>query len=90
MYTLVSHLIVIETAVIIETTLPGLSGRETTKKATPAAPELFMFWSGIYREILPHHPIENKPYVDSNGKEREDIFVIFLVCAKLSVSSLCL
>lgn len=90
MYTLVSHLIVIETAVVIETTLPGFSGRETTKKATPAAPEFFMFWSGIYREIPPPRPIENKPYVGSNGKEWGDIFVIFLVCAKLSVSLLCL
>lgn len=65
MYTLVSHLIVIETAVVIETTLPDFSGRETTKKATPAAPELFMFWSGIYKAIPSPHPhsIENKPYI---------------------------
>lgn len=56
MYTLVSHLIVIETAVVIETTLPDFSGRETTKKATPAAPELFMFWSGIYKAIPPPTP----------------------------------
>lgn len=50
MYTLVSHLIVIETAVVIETTLPGFSGREATKKATPAAPELFVLVWHLQRD----------------------------------------
>lgn len=72
-----------------ETTLPGSCDREMTERSKPS--QLSVASGSVLGSVDQPH-VENKadkPYV-SNRKEQEGVFATFLLCARLSASSLSL